>query len=356
MNRQYFDKDNKFVEIFNPENGFYLRSGIINENGVDTNIDSFMRNYPNLIDVGIMGYCENGYKGHCISSGTQCYQNGLYLKKKNMLLDDYKRIVDESKNKVFSFALGGRGDPNKHENFEEILKYTRENNVIPNYTTSGYNLDEKEVLLTKEYCGAVAVSWYRQNHTINAIDKFLSYNMKTNIHYILSNSSIDEAIWLLNNNLFPKKINAIIFILHKPVGLGKKENILQPNDNRVKEFFNIIDNWKGIQKIGFDSCTIPGIINYTKNISKESIDFCEGARYSMYITSDMKAVPCSFDQDLKWAIDLNENSIQEAWDSEKFNNFRKILRKACVSCSDRKYCWGGCPITPEITLCNNKEK
>ena len=47
------DKKNKFISIFNPETGFYIRSGVI-ENGKDTGIDPFMTSFPELIDVGVM--------------------------------------------------------------------------------------------------------------------------------------------------------------------------------------------------------------------------------------------------------------------------------------------------------------
>ena len=54
MIKKYIDTDNKFFEMFNPETGAYIRSGII-ENGKDTGVDPFMRNFPQLIDIGVMG-------------------------------------------------------------------------------------------------------------------------------------------------------------------------------------------------------------------------------------------------------------------------------------------------------------
>ena len=82
------------------------------------------------------------------------------------------------------------------------------------------------VALCKELCGAVAISWYRQKHTYRAIQMLLDAGIKTNIHYVLGNNSIDEAIERLKNNDFPKGVNAIIFLLHKPVGLGQESNVL----------------------------------------------------------------------------------------------------------------------------------
>lgn len=353
------DRKNKFVSIFNPKTGFYMRSGVIDKNGNDTGIDPFMASFPELIDVGIMGHCKHGTLGLCIKSGVQCYQNGLKTYQPNMTLNNFKRIVDECKGKVYQLALGGRGDVDQHENFEEIVRCCRENNIVPNFTSSGLGFTDKIVSICKEYCGAVAISFYRQDHTYKAIDMLLNQNIKTNIHYVLGKNSINEAITKLKNNDFPKGINAVIFLLHKPVGLGKEENVLDVNDLRVKEFFNLIENQKFDFKIGFDSCCVPGLINFTspEKLNRDSFDTCEAGRWSMYITSDMKALPCSFDnQDLRWAYDISNDTIENAWNSKQFNEFRNYFKQSCLGCKDKLSCLGGCPIKRQIVLCNRKEK
>ena len=108
-------------------------------------------------------------------------------------------------------------------------------------------------------------------------------------------------------------------------------------------------------KIGFDSCSIPALINFTNTIDLDSLDTCEGARWSAYITADMKMLPCSFDnQEQHWAVDLKQYTIKEAWESDAFENFRQHFMTACPTCEKRKFCMGGCPIRPEIVLCDKK--
>lgn len=347
------DTKHKFVEMFNSVTGFYLRSGIIDENGKDTGVDPFMGSFPSLIDVGIMGSCVHGLTGHC---KIGCYQNGPGQKAQNMKLDDWKRIVDEAKGKVFQIALGGRGDPNKHENFKEIVEYARLNFIAPNYTTSGFELTDEEITATKQFCGSVAVSDYRHPHTYEAVKRFIAAGVTTNIHYILSAYSVEEATERLKKGDWPDGINAVIFLLHKPVGLGSQKAVLKRTDPRLINFWKLIDQQKFKFQVGFDSCTVPGLLNYTNNIDFVSVDTCEAARWSMYITSDMKAHPCSFDnQGKKWEYDMTNDTIQNAWNSEIFENFRDGFRKACPSCKIRTLCYGGCQITPEITLCSKEE-
>lgn len=341
-----------YVSFFNKATGMYMRTGVLDNEGKDTGKDVFMARYPELIDVGIMGHCIHGSKGLCIKSGVQCYQSGLRVQKPNMSVEDFRKIAEESKGKVYQIALGGRGDPDMHENFEEILKICVENDIVPNFTTSGLGMTEEKAALCKKYCGAVAVSEYRQPHTYKAIDMLLKAGVITNIHYVLGNNSIDEAIKRLENKDFPKGINAIIFLLHKPIGQGEMSNVLKADDERVKRFFEIISDNRFDFQIGFDSCSVPGLINYSRNIASASVDTCEGARWSMYISADMVAYPCSFDQAGRWSYDIKEDSIENAWFSDQFEDFRNSFRNSCKGCKDRESCMGGCPISREIVLCN----
>lgn len=351
------DKKYQFISKFDPATGFYMRTGVLDEEGYDTGEDPFMASFPELIDVGVMGHCVHGASGLCAQSGVQCYQDGLHIQEPNMSIEDFRRIAAQCRGKTFQFALGGRGDVDQHENFKEILECCRENQIVPNFTSSGLGFNDEIVSWCKEFCGAVAISWYRHAHTKKAIQMLLDAGVKTNIHYVLGKNSIDEAIERLKNNDFPKGINGVIFLLHKPVGLGKEWNVLSVNDWKVRTFFQLIDENAFDFKIGFDSCTVPGLLNGTSNVAEESIDTCEGGRWSCYISSDMKMLPCSFDnQELRWAVDLRKQTIEEAWNSERFENFRKYFKNSCTHCKDRKTCMGGCPIRREIVLCERAEK
>jgi radical SAM protein with 4Fe4S-binding SPASM domain len=208
--------------------------------------------------------------------------------------------------------------------------------------------------LCKKHCGAVAVSWYRSAYTLNAIKTLLEAGVKTNIHYVLTKDSIAEALYNLEAQKFPHGINAVVFLLHKPIGLGTAKKMVTLDNSEFQEFIKYISTQKLHYKIGFDSCTIPALINNLGDIDPDSLDTCEGARWSAYITANMKMLPCSFDnQKQRWAVDLRKYSIKEAWDSDVFENFRKHFKSACPNCSKRSVCMGGCPITPEVVLCRN---
>lgn len=352
---RYIIEDTKyhFKSAFDTDTGFYLRTGILDENGMDTGVDPFMASFPHLIDVGVMGHCIHGKTGLCVKAGIGCYQSGLLVEQPNMTVENFRSIAVQCRGRCNQLALGGRGDPDQHEYFEELLKISRENNLVPNFTTSGYGMTPEIAQLCKKYCGAVAVSWYRSDYTLNAIQMLLDAGVKTNIHYVLGRNSIDEALERLKNDDLPQGINAIIFLLHKPAGQGSRANVLDFSDIRVKQFFEQIDSPHPF-KVGMDSCNVPGAINYCKKVFFESLDTCEGGRYSCYIGADMIMVPCSFDQKKQYQVSLEDMTIEEAWNSEPFEKFRDRMRGACPDCEKRELCLGGCPLMPEIVFCDSK--
>ena len=329
-------KDKDFISIFDEATGQYVRSGVFKD-GAETKQDPFMASFPELLDVGIMGHCVHGKSGLCVKAGVECYQDGLHAAAPNMALEDFREIVRQCRGNTYQIALGGCGDPDQHEHFSEILKLCREAGIVPNFTTSGLGLTPELAQLCREYCGAVAVSWYRSPYTLQAIDCLLQADVKTNIHYVVSRRTIEEAITRLRERSFPDGINAIVFLLHKPVGLGTRQQVLQADDPEVKEFLSLACAGEHGYKIGFDSCSVPGLINRSSSVDMDSVDTCEGARWSAYITADMKMLPCSFDnQSQRWAVDLRSHTIQEAWDSPAFEEFREHFRRSC----------------PEIILCD----
>lgn len=347
-------KDKEFVSAFDEKTGRYFRTGILKK-GKDTGIDPFMSSFPELLDIGIMGHCSHGKRGLCIKAGVECYQDGLHKSEANMSLMDFENIARQCRHQTYQFALGGCGDPDQHEAFPEILEICRQERIVPNFTTSGLGMTEEIARLCRQYCGAVAVSWYRSEYTWRAVEMLIKMGVKTNIHYVLNKYTVDEAVECLISQRFPQGVNAVVFLLHKPVGLGKKENVITTQHKQFQRLIRLVNSEKTAYKIGFDSCTVPALVNTPGKINMDSLDTCEGARWSAYISPDMKMMPCSFDnQEMRWAVDLRSHTIEEAWKSREFEDFRNHFRTACPNCAVRSDCMGGCPIRPEIVLCSRK--
>jgi len=302
---------------------FNLRSGFEMIFGKPGFGDPFVLDLPCLIDVGIMGHCEN----RC----SFCYQGDA--QQPNMVLDDFKGIIDCVKDHVNQVALGGRGDPNLHEEFKEIILYSKKNRVIPNYTTSGLNLSFDQIEISKE-CGAVAVSDYEKDFTYKAISRLMRADIKTNIHMILSRKTLEKAISILkgedvwNMKVDLDRLNAVIFLLFKPAGRGVNLKELVPTNEDLKPFFDLLKE-KTRFKIGMDSCLVNRLCQNSglSEVEKVYLDTCEAGRMSCYISPDMKLFPCSF-ADFSQGESLRKNDLRTIWKSgTSFLNTRLLLEK-----------------------------
>jgi len=327
INKVFVNKD--YAIMFNTNTGFEIITGIKGKE------DPFALELPSLVDVGIMGHCKH----KC----PFCYQG--HDEQPNMKFEDFKSIIDSVKHHTNQVALGGRGDPNHHENFKEIIEYARKNGVVPNYTTSGIDLTDEQIEISK-LCGAVAVSDYGRDYTYNAIQQFIDAGIKTNIHMIYSAKSHPRAIeiisgldpWEVENDhpiVDLDKLNAVIFLLFKPAGAGAKLD-WTPKKMQLNTFANIVFNPKSKFKIGMDSCLINHVLQYVEpnELQRMSVDSCEGARMSAYITPDMRMMPCSFADKRDWSIPIDdERDIKRIWnDSKTFKRFRKILERNNCCC------------------------
>lgn len=257
-----------------------------------------------------------------------------------MLLEDFKRIIDESKEFTNQVALGGRGDPNLHENFREIVEYSRKNSVIPNYTTSGLSLTDEHVEISK-MCGAVAVSDYGKDFTYSALQALMKSDIKTNLHFLLSKNSIERAVKILKGEDVWKgkidlnKLNAVIFLLFKAQGRGKNLSDWSLTNEDLKEFIGLRLSSNTKFKIGMDSCMVNRIVQITELTGAEKIflDTCEAARMSCYISPDMKLLPCSFADSERYGEDIRKISIRTSWEkSYTFMRTRSILEQNSKKC------------------------
>lgn len=303
---------------------------------------------PELLDISITNYCEKG----C----SFCYRNSN-VNGKHMDLNDYESILRQLKDTyTYQIALGG-GNPNQHPEFVKILEMTRTvYGIVPSYTTNGMGLTEKVIEASKKYCGAVAVSYYEpQEEFVNAIEKLVNAGIKTNVHFLITSENVTKAIELLFS---PPKyldgINAIIFLNYKPVGKNKSDKLLFKKSNLVNDFFDAVKKHDLKKfKIGFDSCTISGIVKHL-NINSKFIESCEAGRFSAFISEEMNLYPCSFMEPTTKGVDLKIMSIIDGWtESESFQSIRANLSdNICKSiCEYEELCSGGCPVFNKINLC-----
>lgn len=328
-----------YKTLFSRDTGFFAR---IEDNGYPEPFWS--EDGPELLDVAITNYCEHG----CDFCYRQSSRIGMH-----MTMDDVCNIVGQARNaNVLQIALGG-GNPNQHPQFIEILRLIREVGIVPSYTSNGDGLTDEILLATQKYCGAMALSLYPPYEIYDELTKRIhSYGIKLNLHVILKNDTIDLlSEWVQNPPIWFNNVNAIIILNYKPIVSPK--SMMVTDRDKLKAFYKVVSDCKSV-KVGFDSCCVPGIVTWM-DVNPTLIESCESARFSAFISEDMKMYPCSFMANTEMYGDLRTTSLLNIWQkSPAFKNHRnKILKNKCGDCNLYQICNGGCVFMPEINQCRN---
>lgn len=339
--QKHFEKEHYKV-LFNQKTGFFMRC---EDEGFPEPIWS--ANGPELIDLSITSFCNRV----C----SFCYRGANNIRYQHLALDDVMSVVEQAQHcGTLQIALGG-GNPNEHPDFIKILKIIREHNIVPSYTTNGDGLTNDVQKATVNYCGAMAVSFYPPydlEYYESLVKTISDYGIKMNIHAILHRNSFSLWTKLLNNPpSFFKKINAIVFLNYKP--LGNIGNEMIPSDMTEAElFFRTVNACKEL-KIGFDSCSISGIAKWM-DVPNVLVESCEAARFSCFISEDMKMYPCSFMIEQGGYGDLRKEPLLDIWQRhESFKKWREQENHVrCNDCGHVGICKGGCRLFDEINYCS----
>ncbi|NLV22079.1 MAG: radical SAM protein [Syntrophomonadaceae bacterium] len=332
-------RESGYILCFDRDHGTFIRYG---KNGSEP---FFNAAGPELLDIAITNYCER----ECDFCYRASNRHGSFMR-----LEDYEIIMEQAeKAGVLQVAIGG-GNPNQHPQFTRILQKTRDHNIVPSYTTNGQGMTDEIYAVTKQLCGAIAVSWYEPyTEAQEVIKQACAYGIKVNIHFMLNKLSLPQAIELIgkNNNLL-ESVNAVVFLNYKPV--HSSDTLCLTDGIEIR---NLLESVKKINncKIGFDSCMISFLPLMGNDLLKETVDFCEAARFSAYISENLVLYPCSFMNDISInGIDLRKHSLQAGWKyGKEFIKMREILAQpgaqrysipACQTCENYVMCHGGCPI------------
>jgi radical SAM protein with 4Fe4S-binding SPASM domain len=350
---------------------FYKKTGqFIRGDDPKTGADPFLATeMPEMLDISITGKCTGPNGTNCDFCYRRATPDG-----EHMTLENLNKLLDWCKGHfVCQIALGG-GNPPLHPQFPEVLRMIHDAGIIPNYTYNGRDLTDEGLWATKAFCGAVAVSHYDHELCMSECARLIEAEIKTNIHFVLSNKTIGEAADIIDGSVkMPDGLNAIVFLTHKAVGWGTEDDLLDPNSREFKRFIQELRQNGGGRpfKIGFDSCFASALVQVT-DIDPVLYDFCEAGRFSAFISEDMKFYPCSFTEDkYEGGIDLLEmekeyirlqgksytlNPLAYAWKAgECFEDFRDWLSTKHCECEYLSICQGGCPING-AAYCGLKEE
>lgn len=320
--------------IFDKTNGNFNRWGVTYDD------DPTVAPLPELVDIEIVS-------GQCMGKCSFCYKcNNITNDRTYMTLETFKKIFEKLPKSICQIAFGIT-DIYANPDFFKIMEYTRQNGVVPNYTTHGLDLDENAVNLTAKLCGAVAVSIVQKERSYDAIKAFTDAKMsQVNCHYMLSQESyvsLFDFLKDIKNDPRLAKLNAVVLLQYKDKNPHSKYHSVLETDKYQK-----IVEYCTKHKInyGFDSCSA-GI--YIKSIEndpnreqlEQCVDSCESSRMSFYCNTDGIVYPCSFCENKdEWTTGIDmlkvNDFIKDVWHNEKLNMWRNKLlgtmKNGCAHC------------------------
>jgi len=302
---------------------------------------------PELADISISNHCTKG----CVF----CYRNST-INNEFLSIEDYCRVLDSmchpKYGNVFQVALGG-GEPLEHPDFLAIIEETCQRGIVPNFTTNGIHLTSEICKAIKGKIGAVALSITDIADISNdKVALLTNEGIKTNLHYVLSNENIEQAIEISQgvHNDCLSKINAIVFLTYKPAGRAKVDSVLKQGDSLKRFLESVKDKSIKTPRMGFDACFVPMLLQ-ANAVKSELVDVCEGGFFSIYVDHKMNISPCSFSgkQD---CYNLKDYDFYDIW-LNKLQNYRDKQKNNCnkLDCSAKEFCRGCCPYYPIITQC-----
>jgi len=312
--------------IFNMKTGFFARWGETLKKNPE-----FSPIGPELLDIEVSTICSTSCPW-CYKSNTS---NG-----KNMSFIKFKKIFDKIPHNLTQIAFG-IGDLDANPDLWKMFKYCRENRVIPNLTISGHTINNSLAEKLSKYCGAVAVSHYKDDDCFNAVKLLTDKGLKqTNIHKLIAKETLESCYDLINkakNDSRLKKLNAILFLSLKKKGRGINFHVLSQ-----AEFSELVNYaFKQDVSIGFDSCSANKFLQVIKNHKKRAIfemmtEPCESTCFSLYINVEGKAFPCSFLEGENGIEGINvlqvNDFLNNIWFEENNKKFRQKLIKNGREC------------------------
>jgi len=268
-----------------------------------------------------------------IEIGTICHQNCEFCYKsntedgKNMDLATFAKVFDNLPKTVTQIAAG-IGSIDANPDMFKIFEYCRDHKVIPNVTINGSGMTSEYYDNLVKYCGAVAVSLYDYDDCYNSVKELGERGLQqVNIHALLSEETYERCMQVLKDAKIDarlkKFLNAIVFLWLKPKGRGEKLHQVSREKYEALVHYALVNNIR----IGFDSCSASNFLKCPNTAQfKEYVEPCESTLFSIYISVDGVAYPCSFAEGVCEGVSVIENEFMNGvWMSEPFVDFRNTV-------------------------------
>lgn len=305
--------------------------------------------------------CYLNLTTRCNLRCRHCFGNYSAEIKNELSLNEWEKIIDQLiQLKVFFINISG-GEPTQSPFFRDFISYLTKKGLHFILTTNGVFSEEirKFIVNHKEYLIGVKISLDgpdAETHGFIRLDEHGKYNPElfnlilNNIYYFKKNKIPITITTVLHSKNIEKigefekliqKINPVSWFISPliPIGRGKVNSFI----SKQYEYF---DNsfWKNLRKEGLKKNININLIDMpSTNQSNLSAYSCPAALNFCEIHSDGTVSPCSLcricipKKFMKFE-NIKNKSLNEIWNGEIFNRFRKMMNKGCKGCKMLSKC------------------
>jgi len=264
-----------------------------------------------------------------------------------MLQDDlFKRTIDELADTLLYLIFYFQGEPYLHPNFLDLVGYASKKGIYTATSTNAHYLTDANARKTVES---------GLDRLIISIDGttqevYQQYRVGGKLHKVIEGT---KNILKWKKELKSKTPHVIFQFL-----------VVRPNEHQIEDVKRLAEEL-GVDEVGLKTAQIydyeegseliPTIDKYAryarqtdgKYTIKNALDgHCWKMWHSCVITWDGLVVPCCFDKDAHHRLgDLKEQSFQQLWQSEPYQQFRQTLIRSrseiemCKNCTEGTQVW-----------------
>lgn len=264
----------------------------------------------------------------------------------NLKEDFFQNVIDQVAKETYYLTFYFQGEPFINPKFLDMVAYAHQKNIYTATSTNAHFLNDKSAKRTVES---------GLDRLIISID---GTTQETYENYRV-NGKLEKVIEGTKNIIKWKKA-----LKSKTPHVIFQFLVVKPNEHQIEDVYKLAKEL-GVNEVKLKTAQvydykhgnplIPTIEKYSRYKSmpdgtykiKNSLDrHCWKLWHSCVITWDGRVIPCCFDKDADYSMgELKNESFQEIWKGETYQQFRKTLFKGreeidiCKNCSEGTKVW-----------------
>lgn len=258
----------------------------------------------------------------------------------------FRKVIDELAPTLNYLTFYFQGEPFIHPRFLDMVRYASDKRIYTATSTNGHYLkDDVARAVVESSLDRLIISIDGTSQ-----DTYQSYRIGGSLEKVIEGT---RNIIRWKRKLKSRTPHVVFQFL-----------VVKPNEHEVPEVYSLAREL-GVDQVVLKtaqiydykngSALIPSQEKYSRykqlsdgsyKIKNEWLNECWKMWHSCVVTWDGKVVPCCFDKDAHFVLgDLKQQSFEEIWNGEKYNQFRTSLLRSrseieiCKNCTEGTRIW-----------------